>query len=802
MAYDVFISYSRKDAEIVNRIEEELKKHNIDSFVDRSEIDLGDDFAEVIAKSLYESEILLFIWSESSNQSENTANEIALAIDFEKTIIPFKIGMFKPHYKLAYRLVRFNRIDATTFNEPQIIELGEKIAKRLGKTPAIKKQEIVQESTVIETSEVTLDNPLFETFYQLGKQALSTFNINTAFSELLEPALNNYKDSQILLSRIVQSKTRIWKVDENQFNTVLKEADKGNSFAQYIMASYYNIRKCDRANTFLYARKAVEQNSSYGMVLLADCYDLGLGVEKDNNRYAELIRKAVSMDNQIAILNMAKNSLHGWTVKVDIERGLKLLEKGVNLGSLECLTFLGDLYWEGTFVPQDIEKAKEYINKAILQGYIEGYRSLGDIYMYKPIVYEVLDAQKGFQYYMKGAEYSEANCLTAIAQCYYYGHAVKEDAKNAMKWFQKAANAGDRNAYFFIGCIYYYGEGVPENNKLAWNWFSKGYEMVYSSCAFMLGTMCLEGNAPEGEEKDTVKYFEESAFLGGNRGEEAMLKLYDIYTEGTLVDRDEEKAMTWLQRAANMKNPKALLKYGILLTDINSPYSDEFKGAKYLQQALDKDVYDAALYLSRLYRQGVGGMMDRDKAKELLRIAAEKGNNIEAYCELGKLYSHANQSEWDDEKEEVDDVQKEKDNCQAMQYFEKAAEQNYAEAYIRMAEIEQDRLDFDNLTTCKSAKKCFEWTKKAAELGYPQALLDMGVNYQIGIGTSVDVEKSIEWYQRSYEKGNKYAPFNIAELYNDGELVSKDMTKAKYWYKEALKLNNESAKEKLEKIDC
>lgn len=238
------------------------------------------------------------------------------------------------------------------------------------------------------------------------------------------------------------------------------------------------------------------------------------------------------------------------------------------------------------------------------------------------------------------------------------------------------------------------------------------------------------------------------------------------------------------------------------MTDINSPYSDEFKEAKYLQQALDKDVYDAALYLSRLYRQGVGGMMDRDKAKELLRIAAEKGNNIEAYCELGKLYSHANQSEWDDEKEEVDDVQKEKDNCQAMQYFEKAAEQNYAEAYIRMAEIEQDRLDFDNLTTCKSAKKCFEWTKKAAELGYPQALLDMGVNYQIGIGTSVDVEKSIEWYKRSYEKGNKYAPFNIAELYNDGELVSKDMTKAKYWYKEALKLNNESAKEKLEKIDC
>ena len=128
MNYDVFISYSRKDAEIVDRIEEELLKYDINCFIDRSDIDLGDDFAEIIAKSIYESELMLFIWSENSNQSENTANEIALAIEFEKTVVSFKIGSFKPHYKLAYRLIRFNRIDAVDFNEPQIIELGAKVS--------------------------------------------------------------------------------------------------------------------------------------------------------------------------------------------------------------------------------------------------------------------------------------------------------------------------------------------------------------------------------------------------------------------------------------------------------------------------------------------------------------------------------------------------------------------------------------------------------------------------------------------------------------------------------------------------
>lgn len=133
MAHDIFISYSREDSAIVDRIDEELNKYGISSFVDRSHIDLGEDFAEVISKSLFECEVLLFVWSENSNNSENAANEIALAIDFQKTIISFKIGNFTPDYKLAYRLVRFNRIDTTTFNEPQVIELCKKIARRFGK---------------------------------------------------------------------------------------------------------------------------------------------------------------------------------------------------------------------------------------------------------------------------------------------------------------------------------------------------------------------------------------------------------------------------------------------------------------------------------------------------------------------------------------------------------------------------------------------------------------------------------------------------------------------------------------------
>jgi len=134
MTHDVFISYSRKDTDLVNVIEQELKARDISCFVDRRGINLGDDFAEIISKAIFECKIMLFVWSENSNQSANTANEIALAIEFGKTIVPFKIGEFQPHYKLAYRLVRFNRVDVVAFNHDKVIELADKLAQQLGLT--------------------------------------------------------------------------------------------------------------------------------------------------------------------------------------------------------------------------------------------------------------------------------------------------------------------------------------------------------------------------------------------------------------------------------------------------------------------------------------------------------------------------------------------------------------------------------------------------------------------------------------------------------------------------------------------
>ena len=178
MKYDIFISYSRKDAEIIDRIEQELALYGMTCFIDRSGINPGEDYAEVISKALFESELMLFVWSENSNQSKETANEVALAIDFEKQVVPFKIGKFQADYKLAYRLVRFNRIDALTYNEQKIVELGEKLARQLGKTKITVAPVQQQEVHVEQENPGEFRDPEMDADLQSGIRLLNDYKLS------------------------------------------------------------------------------------------------------------------------------------------------------------------------------------------------------------------------------------------------------------------------------------------------------------------------------------------------------------------------------------------------------------------------------------------------------------------------------------------------------------------------------------------------------------------------------------------------------------------------------------------------
>lgn len=93
MKYDVFISYSRKDTKIADRICAALDKQGISYFIDRRGIGGGMEFPSVLADAILSSQIMLFLGSENSYKSKFTSNEVTFAFNEKPrgSIIPYII---------------------------------------------------------------------------------------------------------------------------------------------------------------------------------------------------------------------------------------------------------------------------------------------------------------------------------------------------------------------------------------------------------------------------------------------------------------------------------------------------------------------------------------------------------------------------------------------------------------------------------------------------------------------------------------------------------------------------------------
>ena len=117
---DVFISYSRKDYlnaddtinnnSIIAQLLTILDNNGITYWIDKEGIYEKDNFAELIANKIVESSIFLFVSSKFSNESSWTSKEVAVAHEYEKQIIPFRIDESKFSPSVTFYLADIDQI--------------------------------------------------------------------------------------------------------------------------------------------------------------------------------------------------------------------------------------------------------------------------------------------------------------------------------------------------------------------------------------------------------------------------------------------------------------------------------------------------------------------------------------------------------------------------------------------------------------------------------------------------------------------------------------------------------------------
>ena len=123
----IFISYSRKDLELAQRIVTALAENDLDTWVDWKSIPKGEDWWEHIENGIEEADAFLFLVSPDSAASKVCSDEIDHAVKNGKRILPVILRDTKDtHPEISKRNWIFCREGQDDFNQ-SIAEIHETI---------------------------------------------------------------------------------------------------------------------------------------------------------------------------------------------------------------------------------------------------------------------------------------------------------------------------------------------------------------------------------------------------------------------------------------------------------------------------------------------------------------------------------------------------------------------------------------------------------------------------------------------------------------------------------------------------
>ena len=216
-----------------------------------------------------------------------------------------------------------------------------------------------------------------------------------------------------------------------------------------------------------------------------------------------------------------------------MKEGFNALKKKVDSGDMHYVDSLGYAYEFGIGTPFSIKEAMKYYEMAAKQNNTIGMTNLADLYLRenklkkaKPLLVKAAEKEYGYAQYLLAMNFFDL---------------YSENNKEALFWLEKAANNDEPEALFQLGV--YYSEG----NDLA----------------------------------KSIKYYQRAAELNHA---DAALELSYIYDEGAIVEQDDDKALFFLKKSAELGNQEAieeLAAQALVSLDQNGQGNMDAKEAEY-----------------------------------------------------------------------------------------------------------------------------------------------------------------------------------------------------------------------------
>lgn len=571
-------------------------------------------------------------------------------------------------------------------------------------------------------------------------------NINKAFELMKKSADNGYSQAQLKIAG-----TYLWgyfynkKCDYEKGVFYLKKAAEQKYPRALRMLGYYHIdglhsiKRCKK-KAFELMSEAAEYGDNKAIFFLSDFYYYGIGTSKSIRKAVELCKTAADKGVDDAQYSMWLYVLDG-KAKISYEKAYNYLKSAADSGLADACNQIGELYYEDC----EYDNAFRYFNTAAKNESVEGKYNLADCYYYGKGTSQ--NYEKAFDLYIEAAESKHIQATYSLAWCYDYGQGTKKSDKLAFKWYMEAAKLGHPLAINNLGVCYATGKGTKKSIKKAIACYTVAAKHNVKESINSLGSFYETGNALEKDIAKAVEMYQKACSLGDCTAKFNLARCYEF---GMGVEKDISKAVD-LYIEATIENDRKYLD----------------KLYKFRINRLSSE--DAAKISKRLFK--TNSSQYNERAMELLIYSADKGN-VDSQRELGVRL-------WNDKQM----------HSLAVIYFSMAATKNEPYSVYNLANLYNN-----GYGVTQYYQKAFELYQKAAELGLPQALFELGNAYEKGYHGIVEanIVKAIEYYKEGAQAGNCDCLNSLGAMYMYGKGVRRNRKRGFSLFSQAAKANLEA----------
>jgi hypothetical protein len=165
---------------------------------------------------------------------------------------------------------------------------------------------------------------------------------------------------------------------------------------------------------------------------------------QDNSDQVNAWRRAAAAGDSDATMALADTYQQGWGVQKNEEEAFKWYLKAATVGNQRAQYMVGRAYATGVGVEQNHQEAVSWYRKVALLGNSAAQNSLGDAYFYGRGV--AVDKQAAIGWYQKSANHGNPDAEYSLAEAYRKGDGVEQNYELAAALYRKALEKGNAAA--------------------------------------------------------------------------------------------------------------------------------------------------------------------------------------------------------------------------------------------------------------------------------------------------------------------------------------------------------------------